>query len=208
MKKLARAALITGIVILFNGCLSALHPLFTEKDIVFDPRLVGIWRVGDKDTAIFQKGSTETFRELPEELQHLAGKAYLLTIKDAEEELKYYAFLSRIGKELYLDYYPAETLRQHQYDGFYKQHLTRLHSFYKVQFNNSESFKISQFDEKYLRDLINNKQIRIRHEVRFDGSYVITAPTEELQQYVLKYGSTPEAYIKEDIDTYIRITNH
>ncbi len=54
-----------------------------------------------------------------------------------------------------------------------------------------------------MRELIDKKQIRIRHEVRFDGLYVITASTEELQQYVAKYGDVDKAY--QGNDTYTRI---
>jgi hypothetical protein len=48
MKKLLIATILVAVVVL-SGCLSALHPLFTEKDLVFDPHLVGSWRVGADD---------------------------------------------------------------------------------------------------------------------------------------------------------------
>jgi hypothetical protein len=80
-----------------------------------------------------------------------------------------------------------------------------MHSFYRIRFHNDRSFETSQFNEDFLKRLIDKKQIRIKYEVRFDGNYVITAPTEELQQYVLKYGDEPEAYYKESSATYKKI---
>jgi hypothetical protein len=201
--------IIVAIIIMItalSGCLSTLHPLFTEKELVYDPRLLGSWRTGDgDDTAVFEKGTPASFAQLPEPLRKLAGKAYIVTFKDGEERLKYFAFLTKLGKELYLDYYPCEDEIQLQYDNFYKQHFAKMHSFYRVRFTNDRAFEISEFDEGFLEQLIKNKQIRIRHEIRFDGNYVITAPTEELQQYVLKYSDVPEAYYSDNNATYTKL---
>lgn len=207
MKKLLTAAILVAIVTL-SGCLSALHPLFTEKDLEFDPRLVGSWQVGSEDEVLtFQRGTPESFGDLPEGLQHLAGKAYLLTVTSrntGEEVAKFYAFLARIGKHLYLDYYPAETKVQKEYASFYKMNFVKMHSFYRLKSgSDNNTMIIGQFADSYLRKLIQQKQIRIRHETRTDGTYVITAPTEELQQYVLKYSDVDEAY--QDNKTYTRI---
>ena len=195
-------------IVMLSGCLSALHPLFTEQDLEFDPKLVGSWRVGtENDIFTFERGTPESFGNLPESLQQLAGKAYVLTVtngKGGEETAKYYAFLARIGKHLYLDYYPTETKTRKGYPEFYKKNFIPMHSFYRLQpGKDSNTIIIGQFSDSYLRKLINKKQIRIRHEVRFDGDYVITAPTEELQQYVLKYSDVDEAY--HDNKTYTRI---
>jgi hypothetical protein len=206
MKKLLIATILVAVVML-AGCLSALHPLFTESDLAFDPKLVGSWRVGaDEEIYKFERGTPQSFASLPEGLQKLSGKAYLLTIsaRSGEEGKKYYAFLARIGKHLYLDYFPAETDDQKGYADFYKQGFLPMHTFYRVRpGSNSDTMKIGQFGENYLRNLIDKKKIRIRHEVRIDGSYVITAPTEELQQYVIKYSDVDEAY--EDNKTFARI---
>lgn len=194
------------VITALSGCLSTLHPLFTEKDLVYDTRLLGSWRAGDgNDTAVFERGTALSFSQLPEQLRRLAGKAYVVTIKDDKEQVKYFAFLTKLGKELYLDYYPCEDDRILKYDNFYKQHLVKMHSFYRVRFKDDLSFETSQFDEGYMEQLIKNKQIRIQHEIRFDGTYVITAPTEELQQYVLKYSDVPEAYYRDNNAIYTKI---
>ena len=207
MKKLLTAAILVAIITL-SGCLSALHPLFTEKDLEFDPKLVGSWQGDTEDEVLtFQQGTPESFADLPAALQGLAGKAYVLTVtrhRTGEEVTKFYAFLARIGKHLYLDYYPAETKTQKEYASFYKMNFVRMHSFYRLKpGSDNNTMVIGQFADSYLSKLIKQKQIRIRHEVRTDGTYVITAPTEELQQYVLKYSDVDEAY--QDNKTYTRI---
>jgi hypothetical protein len=199
-----------------SGCLSTLHPLFTEKDVVYDPRLVGTWIAGNGDdpshlengsidTAVFEQGSAASFIELPDALRRLAPRAYVVTYKKGQKTTKYHAFLCHIGKDYFLDYYPAATPRQKTYDAFYKSHFTKMHSFYRIRFSGNNRFEIELFDDGYLTDLIKQKQIRIQHEVRFDGSYLITAPTEELQQYVMKYGDVNEAYNSSTRSTYQKI---
>jgi hypothetical protein len=80
-----------------------------------------------------------------------------------------------------------------------------LHSLYRIQLKNDHSFAMGQLKEDYLENLINKKQIRIPYEIGYNGFYIITASTEQLQQYVLKYGQVPEAY--ED-DTHYEKNAH
>lgn len=209
IQSMKRTIIVTALLLFamsFSGCLYTLHPLFTAKDLTFDPRLTGSWKTTNESNIItFERGTPASFSKLPGAVRQLADKAYAVTVKnrDGQVEQMYYAFLLNIGGNQYLDYFPAETPRQQLYDSFYRQHFTPLHSIYKIRFNGGRSFDVSQFDNDYLQGLINKKQIRIRHEERFDGSTLITASTEELQQYVLKYGNVPQAY--ENASTYEKI---
>ena len=119
--------------------------------------------------------------------------------------LLYYAFLVKLGKYYYLDYYPAGLKENQSADDFFTAHYIPMHSIYRIKFNGDLSFDLQQLDGGYLENLIKNKKIRLRHEVTEDGSYVITAPTEELQQYLVKYSDVPEAYGKDNNETYNKI---
>jgi hypothetical protein len=179
--------------------------LFTEKDILFDPKLIGAWKEpGDDEMIVFEK--VVNYKELPAAIQQLAPQGYIISLKNNKgvTERKYIGFICRLGNDRYLDFFPLPTERQQQYDAFYRQHLVSLHSFYRMRFTNERSFEIAQLKEEYLKDLINKKQVRIPHEVRDDGSFLVTASTKELQQYVLKYGNVPDAY--ESLTTYSKIT--
>lgn len=206
MKKLFPLAGLLLVIFLIPGCLTALHPLFTEKELIHEPRLLGLWKIsGEEDvTVAFEKGNPDSFSELPEVLQNASDRAYTVTVTEKGAVVqKFFAFPTKLGDALYLDYFSSTTPKQKGYDSFFKAHFTAMHSFYRIQFDNNGRFKASRLKGDYLTELIRNKQIRIRHEERPDGSFVITAPTAELQQYVLKYGQNPEAY--ENSDTYSRI---
>lgn len=207
MKRIAILSVL-ALIFLLSGCLSTFYPLYTEKDIVFEPKLVGTWNTGkDGKIAEFARSSNLDFANESPSFQKLAGKAYTVLFKDksGEELSKHLVILVKIGKYYYLDYYPAETTKLKAYNAFYKDHFIKLHIFYRVKFKGDHAFEAGQFDEGFLRDLIAKKQIRIKHETCFDGSYLITAPTEELQQYVMKYSDTPEAFYDEGITTYNKI---
>lgn len=206
MKKLVPLTGLLLIICLMPGCLAALHPLFTEKELIHEPRLLGLWKVTGEDdvTVAFEKGSPQSFSELPEVLQNASDRAYTVTVKEKGEIVqKFYAFPTKLGDALYLDYFSSTTPKQNSYDNFYKAHFTAMHSFYRIQFDTNGKFKASRLKADYLADLIKDKKLRIRHEERPDGSFVITAPTSELQQYVLKYGQNPDAY--ENSETYSKV---
>lgn len=209
MKKLF---VITGLALLLtmlNGCLSALYPLFTEKDIVFEPRLVGSWsEKGDPETLVFTHATAADCAALPPGIQRLATKGYIVSLNNAGHttEKKYLGFITKLGQAQYLDFFPLPTGHQLRYNTFYRQHYIPQHSFYRLRFNTNGSIEIGQLKGEFLQEQINNKLVRIEHEVMSNGHYLITAPTEQLQQYVLKYANVPDAY--ETGTTYFRLPSN
>ncbi len=71
-------------------------------------------------------------------------------------------------------------------------HLVPAHTFAKVEIS-KDTIKIFQFDIEHLEDLLENGKIRIRH-VRPDKDIILTATTEELQEFFIKYAEDEEAY--------------
>lgn len=76
------------------GCVPSLHQLYTDKDLTFEPRLLGAWTTGE-DRWIFEKRSDE--------------KSYDLTYIDKDgKKGKFQAHLVKLDKFLFLDIYPTE----------------------------------------------------------------------------------------------------
>ena len=107
---------------------------------------------------------------------------------------QYIAFLARIGKHLYFDYYPADKKEDRKLDEFFGVHFVRMHTSYRVEILKDGSFELSQLDGSYVKSLIDEKKIRISHETDAEDDMTITASTKELQQYLLKYGDESSAY--------------
>ena len=208
MKKIL---LLTGLflgLVLLNGCLTTLHPIFTEKDLVFDPRLAGNWKKSkDSSTALYRQANTGDLEGLSPALKRNAARIYIREEKDSRGRTKStsYAFMVKLGKYYYMDFYPADLKTTELAVEFFAVHYVPMHSIYRIKFAGNYSFDIQQLDAGYLEKLIRNKQVRLKHEVTDDGNYLITAPTAELQQYLIKYSDTPEAYNNDNSDTYTKI---
>jgi len=208
MKKILSVTFLFSAILLLNGCLSTLHPVFTVNDLVADNRLTGSWNKSkDGGTTTFRKAKKEELARFSETLRKNDDKIYI-AMEDSgagNKEAFYYAFLLRLGNNYYMDTYPSEFDETENADPFYKAHYIPLHAIYRVYFNNSNSFELKPLDGGYLEKLIRNKQIRIKHEVMPDGDYLVTAGTEELQQYLKKYGDVAEAYDQNNASIYKRI---
>ena len=204
MKKYINAVIITLIIGLFSSCgLLTLHPIFTVNELSFDARLLGKWKAGKGGTIIqYSRAEKKDLGELSDDIKKHADKVYMLTMeKEGEKETRFYAFLVKLGPNYYFDYYPVEVDRTGKMDDFFKFHYTRLHAISRVNIVSNTFIKISEFDDSYMNKLIDTKNIRIKREK--EGN-LITASTEELKQYILKYGDVTEAYGGQT-DDYTRI---
>jgi len=198
MKKVSIILGFAFLLIFLSSCLNTLHPIFTEKDLAYDPKLIGTWNTekqGTKERVVISNLATENSVELPGNISTIKQKGYFVTYHDEHGDTKQYiAFLARIGKHLYFDYYPADKKGDRKLDEFFGIHFVRMHTSYRVEILNDGSFELSQLDGSYVKSLIDEKKIRISHETDADDNITITASTKELQQYLLKYGDESSAY--------------
>jgi len=201
MKKVPIILGFTFLLIFLSSCLTTLHPIFTEKDLSYDSKLIGTWNTesnGNKGVALITNLATESSIELPGKISTIKQKGYLISYLGADGESdRYIAFLAKIGKHLYFDYYPADKKEDRKIDEFFGAHFVKMHTSYRVDISKDGSFELTQLDEGYVRKLIDEKKIRINYEKDADDNTVITASTSELQQYLLKYGDEPSAYRNE-----------
>ena len=202
MKKITLTTAFAILLIFLSGCLTTLHPIFTEKDLAYDPKLIGKWNTenqGNKGRVIISNLATENSVELPENISSIKQRGYFINYEDSNGKTseQYIAFLARIGKHLYFDYYPADKKEDRKIDEFFGVHFVKMHTSYRIDFSKDGSFELTQLDEGYVRKLIDEKKIRISHETDADDNTIITASTKELQQYLLKYGDEPSAYRSE-----------
>ena len=202
MKKIILTTAFAFLLIFLSSCLTTLHPIFTEKDLAYDPKLIGVWNTeneGKKGKVTINNLATENSVELPGNISVIKQKGYFIIYQDENGKVsdQYIAFLARIGKHLYFDYFPADKKGDRKLDEFFGVHFVRMHTSYRVEILKDGSFELSQLDGSYVKSLIDEKKIRIRHEIDADDNTVITASTKELQQYLLKYGDEPSAYRSE-----------
>jgi len=208
MKRFILSAGLCLILVLLNSCLTTLHPIFTEKDLLFDSRLTGSWKkTKDGSNVTYRSAAASDVATVSPTLQRNARKIYIHEEKDEQGRIKstQFAFMVKLGKYYYMDYYPVGVKENSAVDEFFAAHYIPMHRIYRIRFTTNSSFDVQQLDAGYLENLIKSKKIRIRHEVTEDGDYVITAPTEELQKYIVKYSDIPGAYNNDNSASYNKI---
>lgn len=198
---------VLAILVLLLGltsCLSTVQPIFTEKDLVFDNRLLGTWQKDNETSRITVQISKAQPADFGENLalRKLQGKTYAFRYPATDDSpgITYLGFLVKLGNSYYMDYFPADMPLQ--VDRFYAAHYSKMHTCFRLELQSNNSFALKQFSDTYLQKLIENKKVRISHEKRRD-QFIITASTEELQQYLVKYSNVPEAYYQTT--TYTRV---
>lgn len=193
------------VLITVTSCIPSLFPLYKIHDLKTDDRLSGIWQAaGDdytwevmstadsKETGFFGLNSWQQFDSL---------RTYRLTSTRVYDKLEcqFAVHLLELDGQDYLNYYPVDWEVDHD---FLNWHLVETNIFSKVDIR-EDTLIIQFFDTAYLDKLIKENKIKISH-VRLDDRILLTAPTSELQQFVLKYGREAGAYIEPD--TLIRIS--
>jgi hypothetical protein len=72
-----------------------------------------------------------------------------------------------------------------------------VHIFARVEFVD-EGVEISFFDRDWLEELLEQNRIRIAHE-KTPEYFVLTASTDELQKFVIKYSDVEEAFVEASL---------
>ena len=161
------------------GCVvTSVYPFYTEKDLVFDPSLLGEWvdasatntpnefirisQLGEKGYAVTAVGEKETS----------CGDFYLFRLKD-------YLFADKCATNRSLDYLP-------------------VHQVSKVQ-RLDTVVETANLNYDWLSNLIEKNPKAIRHTVVHDkpgdnGRIVLTADTKELQRFILKHINNTNAW--------------
>ena len=174
--------------LLLTGCVvTSVYPYYTERDLVFEPELLGRW--SENETSTDEAKGYWKFDKAGE-------KAYgLLTVENSETNY-YSAHLFRIKRQTFLDLCKTNAADDQ----------LSLHYLLKVtQIEPSLQYQI--MDYGWLGELVQTNSKAIRHIVVpvYDDSgdtnkarLVLTADTKELQKFILKYSSDTNAFGKAE----------
>ena len=185
------------------SCIPSLYPLYREKDLLYDGRLAGKFDLdGDRwEFDSLDLGSPMDQGDWWGRFE--SGKTYRLTAFDDEEVARFAVHLIRLNSNYYLDFFPVTYHIEHS---ALDAHLFPAHIFAKLEFQ-EDDLVVYWFDGEFLVDLIDSNKIRISYE-ELENTILLTARTDELQNFVKKYGDDPRAYVDaEDPDTLYRIHN-
>ncbi len=155
-----------ALIILFAGCVPSLHPLYTDKDLIFEPALLGTWTDGQDQTWIFDETKDPN--------------AYDLTILHKNEPGPFIARLLKLGDILFLDLFPGDP--NLETNAIYNIHLLGAHTFWRID-QIEPTLHIRAMDIDTMTKMLEKDPNLLKHEVT-DDRLVLTASTEQLQQFM------------------------
>jgi hypothetical protein len=179
---------------ILGGCIPvmSLHPLFTEKDLAFDEKLIGTWADANGTTWQFSDANK------PE-------KAYNLIFTDEKgQKGSFVAHMVKLENKLFLDVYPdARPWNEEEpnktvwlYNTLF---LIPAHTFIKI--NSIEpQLKMSLTDDEKMREFLKADPNAVEHVLIEDKPF-LTAATKKLQAFVLKYPDDSRVFTEEGVLT-------
>lgn len=197
-----------GLSIFLSGCfLKSLHPLVSEKDAVTVNGITGVWEKDDQRWTFIKEGEYEdltmsgvqgnaefsiTMTDEGSDSTNTDHNSYLIIYEDLSEEQVdssyFFGSFAMLNGDYYLDLYPFDLGSLN----FESSHYLPVHTFSKISLN-EDSLVISLFKDSWIEEQITDNRVRIKHE-KTEDTVLITASTEELQKFIIKYGNMPEAY--------------
>ena len=179
------------LAVLLGGCVPivSLHPLFTEKDVVFDEKLLGTW-VDDPNspevTWEFKRADTN-------------DNAYRLIFSDKEgKKGMFVAHLVKLKDKLFLDICPAPWEQQdpNKIEWVYNTlFLIPAHTFVKID-SIEPQLKMLLTDDDKMKEFLKADPNAVKHEF-LEDSPILTGSTKELQIFVLKYADGDKVFVKD-----------
>ncbi|HEY6951706.1 MAG TPA: hypothetical protein VI758_04825 [Bacteroidota bacterium] len=172
-----RRFLLIGTAFLLMGCPArSLFPLFTQNDLVFNPGLIGKW-IDQKngDTFTFQKGGEKSYKVV---LLEMIGN------KKVTREA-YTVELGQIGDFWFIDSYPPKKSGG-------DHHTLSAHILSRIWIA-KDTLRMASLESDWLKEMLDANKLSIPH-VRRDDDIILTATTQELRDFVLRYADDERAF--------------
>lgn len=185
-----KIAIAAAFLAILSSCIPSVYPLYSPDTIVKEPLLNGTWISAENDTWEFTMQDNHSYR-------------LVYTANNQPAILE--AYLVKLDGQYYMDFYPVSVAANKdaifnkgffgelEKNGFYFMHFFPVHTFAKVNVQGNQ-MGIRLFNPDFLDDLFEQRKVRIRHETGKDGNTLLTAPTRDLQKFIIKYGNEQKAF--------------
>ena len=214
------------LIITASSCVTSLQPLVTYNTAIADNRLEGTWRQGEQEYIVqkvfnsdfykknkkdLEKSRTENNGQLSEKDKRdsiLFSKSYI--IKYTKDGIQYLLFGSmiKLNGRVFMNFTPVDMTSTDSTNKETEINLdNRLnsHTIARIEFSNTSTMKLDFIDGGYLYDQVKAEHMKIKHESEeLYDTFLITASTTELQQFLQKYGDDSRFFNKENSVTLNR----
>jgi hypothetical protein len=221
MKNIITVAILLATI--FTSCLTSLHPLVTPDRVTTDNRVVGTW-ITDGDTVIIERFLDSETYSMVKKLGSVTGisrnagqseldsimypKGYCVSYRKDGVDYFMFGALIRIDKDLYLDLLPiiADDPNNKEGTGYeYTNDYLPTFTMAKIEISSSNNMTLHFVNGDFIRDQVRKGNVRIKHEQNpLFETFMVTASSKELQQFISKYGHDDRLFNKENSVTLTR----
>jgi len=178
---------------ILGGCVPvmSLHPLYTEQDVVFEEKLLGTW--------VDDANDPETVWEFKVADKEQKKCNLIFTGEEGKKGL-FDVYSTKIGGKLFLDIFPSEPPWDEKDPNnvnwvYNTPFLVPVHSFIKVDSIEGQ-LKLQLTDDDDFKKLLGENSNAVEYAI-INELPVLTAPTNELQAFVLKYADDERLFANE-----------
>jgi hypothetical protein len=213
MQKIFVLMMATVLMMANSSCVSSLQPVATAKTITTDNRLPGEWTDGKEVFKIQKMPLSDILNDGKEADSKLSigsggtdsvffANSYSITAKRKDGTLYILTgTLSRIGDQYFVDFmsfgikHPGENVNssfEFNYD------YLPTFSVAQLTFDGKDKMVLNFLNGDFIKEQVNNGNLRLKHEKDdLFGSFLVTASSYELQQFLEKYGHDERLYSKD-----------
>ena len=122
-----------------------------------------------------------------------SGFTYQLSVMEDSIVEEFAAHMLMLGDDLYMDFFPINYSIE---PDLLEMSLAPSHIFAKAEI--TEDFLLLHFfDLDWLTELVEDNKIKISH-VEMNGRLLLTAKTDELQKFILKFANDSTTFMEAD----------
>ena len=194
-----------SILFTFSSCLTILQPLATYENIITDRRITGDWTDQESTKIAIQEFLNSPLKEIFSDTNHPK-----ISVRDSLFYIRHYSIsylqkglkyiwvggLVKIKGNFYLELDPSGCTKGNEeaYELKSTDYLSSL-SIAKLEWENNDSIRIEFLNGNFIKENVINGKMRIRHE--YDplfGTFLVTANSSEITQFLEKYGNNKELF--------------
>ncbi|MFZ1685427.1 MAG: hypothetical protein WAU88_15025 [Candidatus Zixiibacteriota bacterium] len=181
--KCARFAILVISALTLASCMASLYPLYLPENLTSLKGIEGKW----------ESDSTEIGDETWEFSKH-DSLSYDLIYTEFGSPAPFSVHFVKLDSYLFIDLSPKPAESDNEtYSGM----LVPTHIFGRVWFQ-GDSLVIGWLDPEWLSDKLEAGDVSLNHEER-ENDQLLTAPTQELQAFAVRYANDPDAFPRETL---------
>ena len=211
MQKIVILIIAAVLMVAHSSCLSSLQPLATSKTITTDNRLPGEWTDGKESFRIQKMAESDILKDDKDPDKKISvgngekdsiffSNSYVITTKK-KDGIEYImtGTLSRVNDLYFVDFMSLGLKHPTLGDGgnvfeFNYDYLP-IFRIAQLSFVNKDKMVLKYLNGDFIKEQINKGNLRLKHEKDdLFGSFLITASSYELQQFLEKYGHDERLY--------------